>query len=119
MRRPVEDQQTAPSDNLAGLVEGEPAQVFTGLELLADPGLEMLRHDIEDAIIRAAGIHEHAPAVVSDDGGVGGCGGASGRHALEYMPQFVIEDVTCMWAEVFAVSAAKHLRAASRRRGNP
>jgi hypothetical protein len=57
------------------------------LQLLGHPGLKMLSHHVENAIVRAARVHEHAPAMAGDDGGVGGSSGAGGEHACEYRPQ--------------------------------
>ena len=84
MGSPVEDHEAAASDYLARIVEREPAHVIAGLQLLRHPGLKMLRHRIENAIVTPARVHKHAPAMVGDDGSVGGSGGAGCEHACEY-----------------------------------
>jgi hypothetical protein len=84
MGRPVEDHEATASDHLACIIEREPSHVIAGLQLLRHPGMEVLRHHIEDAIVGPARIHKHAPAVVRDDGGVGSSGGAGCEHACEY-----------------------------------
>ena len=84
MRRPVEHHQSAAANHLTGIVERKPAHVIAGLQLLCHPGLKMFRHNVEDAIVDAARVHKHAPAMVGDDGGVGSSGGAGSEHACEY-----------------------------------
>ena len=84
MRCPVEDHETAAPDHLAGIIKSQPTHVAPGLQLLLHPGLETLCHHIEDAVVSAACIHKHAPAVVGDDSGVSGRGGAGSEHACEY-----------------------------------
>ncbi len=84
MGRPIEHHQSAAADHLARIIEREPAHVIAGLQLLRHPGLKVLRHHVEDAIVDAARVHKHAPAMVGDDGGVGGSSGAGSGHACEY-----------------------------------
>ncbi len=87
MRRPIQDHQSAPANHFACFVHREPAHVVAGLQLLRHPRREMLCHHIEYAIIGAARVHKHAPAMVSDDGGVSSGGGAGSGHIWKYRPR--------------------------------
>ena len=66
MRRPVEEEQAGAGDDCA-VVFAEPAEVAAFLDGFGDPGLVRLRHDVEYLIVAAAGIDEHAAAMVSDE----------------------------------------------------
>src|ERR1700759_3084937 len=74
MGRPIEHHQAAAADHLARIVKREPAHVIAGLQLLRYPGLKVLRHHVEDAIVDAARVHKNAPPMGGDDGGVGRSG---------------------------------------------
>lgn len=83
MRRPVEQEQAGAADNLA-VVFAEPAKVFAIGDGLGDPRLVGLGHNIEDLIVAAAGVNEHAAAVVRDERSVVGCRRPGLQHEEKY-----------------------------------
>ncbi len=83
MGRPVEQKQTRTGDHFA-IVFAEPAKVFALGDGLRDPGLVRLGHEFEDLIVAAAGVDEHAAAMVSDERSVGGRGRPRLQHDQKY-----------------------------------
>lgn len=83
MRRPVEEEQAGTSDDFA-IVLGEPAEVAAIGDGLGDPGIVGLSHELEHLIVTAAGIDEHAAAVMGDERSVGGGGQPRLQHDQQY-----------------------------------
>lgn len=83
MRGPVEDHESGAGDDAVS-VAGEPADVEAVLDGFCDPGLEVAGHDVEDLIVGASGVDEHAAAVMGYERGIGGCGPSGFQHGKKY-----------------------------------
>jgi len=83
VRCPVEEHEPGSGDHAVS-VAGEPADVFAVLDGPGHPGLEIAGHDVEDLIVGASSVDEHAAAMMSDEAGV--CSGCrSGfQHGEKY-----------------------------------
>lgn len=97
--RPVQNHQSAAADDIAGITECEPAEIFAGLKLLRNPWLEMLCHHIEDAVVGSSCIHEHAPAMAGDDGGIGSGRSTGFEHVCEYRAEVALPVHWCPMTE--------------------
>ena len=83
VRGPVEEEEADAGDDFA-ILFSEPAEVAAVGDGLRDPRLVGLRHELEDRIVAAAGVDEHAATVAGDEWSVG-----SGRQPrLEHDEQY-------------------------------
>jgi hypothetical protein len=71
MRGPVEKEEAGAGDDFA-VVFGEPAEVAAIGDSLRDPWLVGLGHELENLIVAAASVDEHAATVMADERSVGG-----------------------------------------------
>ncbi len=85
VRGPVEDHE-AGSGNGAVSVKGKPADVLAVFDGLGDPRLEVAGHDVDDLIVGAACVDEHATAMMGDEGSIGGRGRSGFQHGEKYKP---------------------------------